>query len=113
MNLLLLGKAYKENSVIVSVFGRAYLTYYFEKRGYELPQNAVVGYGTENMVQFLKNGEIVEDIDITDEDLLNYDTIYLFFKYKSDSDIIEENYDLVEFNEEMRLCIYEKKQNKK
>lgn len=108
---------YKDESAILTSSGRGYLTYYFEKQGKVLPKNVFEAYTEgsitqDNMTQCVVDGKQVDSIDITKEDLLKYDTIYLFEInkiFKEDIlNFINENYKLVEKNEELGIFKYTK-----
>ena len=104
---------YQENSALLTSKGTGYLTYYFEKQGHNLPQNVFEGYTEENITQAVNKGKMIKTKKIEKESLLNYDILYVFSVSKDFDknmlNFINENYDLIENNKNLKFSIYEKK----
>ena len=101
---------YDENCAVITSQGKAYLNYYFEKRGKRIPLNAYTQ--VFGLRQVVKNGEKVEIKKLENEELLNYNVLYLcnvsaWFD-RDFLEFIEENYTMREKIKGLGIFIYEK-----
>ena len=105
-------EAYQENTALMTSAGKTYLTYYFEKQGYQLPQNVFVGSNENNIFQVVKNGKRHE-VNVKQDELLNYDVLYLFNVHidfsKNLLNFVSKNYNLVKSDTKLKFYTYEKK----
>lgn len=110
---------YSGNSALMVSTGTTYLTYYFEKRGYELPPNVYVGDDQannnidEDLYRVIISKNVIDSTGCKLDELLKYDTLYVFDVHEpfepSVLDFINENYALKSEDEKLYLYVYEKK----
>jgi len=95
------------DSLIICSGGSAWIEYYFNKRGFSIPANVAVGRSTT--LQFIGNGQYMQPILLSDEDISKYDYLYLFevhnFFSKGFIDVIRQNYILTEERQEFSPSI--------
>ena len=106
-------KAYDKTSAVIDSMGTTYLDYYFKKQGLKLP-NAVYLNFDGSMSQKVKDDKIIYDyMKATNEDLLVYDTLFIFKSRREfDQDFlkfIDEHYEIIKKYPDISLNIYEKK----
>ncbi len=107
--ILVKNDIYTDDSIVITSISKTFLTYYFEKKGGKLPQNVFNSYSN---TQFIKDGKIVNDINLTNEDLLKYNKIYIIeiheFVPTKILDLIKGNYELTKEYQNYGLYIYKK-----
>lgn len=105
-------KQYSTNSALLeNRMGTGFLIYYFEKKGIPLPNNVFIyNYGSFN--QIIDNKKRCRNKYITQNDLLKYDTLYLYFDNINNNDslliFINNNYKLIEKRNKLKLHIYKR-----
>jgi len=94
-----------EDSLIICSGGSAWMEYYFDKRGFNIPAN-VAASGRSTVLQFIGNGQYMQPILLSEEDISEYEYLYLFevhsFFSKGFIDAIQQNYILTEERQEFR-----------
>jgi len=93
-----------EDSLIICSGGSTWIEYYFNKRGFSVPANVAVP-GRTTALQFIDNGQYIQPILLSKEDILRYNRLYLFevhsFFQENLIDVISQNYILTEERQEL------------
>jgi uncharacterized membrane protein len=72
------GQANSANSLVICSNGTAWVEYYFSKRGLDIPANVANCQPQDTVWQFISNGQYIQPIALSREDILRYEIIYLF-----------------------------------
>ena len=65
------------NTLVISSYGTAWIEYYFSKRGFAIPANVALCTSWASFL-FIYNGQYIQPIILSKEDILNFDIIYAF-----------------------------------
>lgn len=104
-------KVYSKDSLVISsTEANTWVEYYFEKRGFKVPNN--VAAGSSSISIFVKEQQHIESTPIFNEDILEYNNIFLFEEHTEFSDsfikFIEDNYTQAQSYPELDLTVYSK-----
>lgn len=100
-----------DSSLIVTAIGKEWVSFYLSPRMEQMPLN--FAFGTQEFYYYEKDGIYVDKVLMQDEDVLQYDTIYMFELHSHFSDkvnqFIEEHYKLQTTDEESNLRVFVRK----
>jgi hypothetical protein len=92
-----------DDSLIISSGGSAWIEYYFNKRGFNIPANVAVSRSS-TVLQFIDKGQYIQPILLPGENISKHDYLYLFevhsFFSESFIDAIQQHYTLIEERQE-------------
>lgn len=114
-----ISNVYEENSAVFISSGKGFLTYYFQKKGVEIPCNVYEAYTESSMThlsmsQCVNNGLVVNSTPASLEDLLQYDYLYVCLVHKGfDSSILNfiyNNYNVTTIDKDVYVYLCTKKE---
>lgn len=109
-------RSHDEDTILIVNNGKAFLTYYFQKQGYEIPQNVALINQSSTKVglqQMINKGKDVGYKGTSVESLYQYNTIYLFGKNIPNQlkEIINNKFKVEKEYKELGLCTYVKEES--
>ncbi len=103
---------YEENCVVYMGVGTEFLTYYFERQEYNLPQNVFEGNRQKILRRIVEDGKKIEHEKVSLDALLDYDIIYAINIHKNFDDetleFLSNNYNVTDINKELKIFKFEK-----
>jgi len=101
------------NSLVICSYGFSWIDYYFSKRGFIIPANYAACDDYKNTNLFISDGQYIQSISLSNEDILRFDIIYLFpvhINFPNDLiALITQNYNIYQPNQAYQLYYCVKK----